>query len=214
MSTDASLSGQNNQLNVTQQCEYMLKLAQDAHNRFHQRRGYEWKICFAVWTSLGAASGLAIQSEKWNPPLWLAIAVAFIAFFIVLVFVFSFSLWVHGAHARDKRVRDHWYQRLEELGGLSPAGKGLVLKTSGHYIDRWLTRVFNKNYSPVNWRERLARSCIPEDNWEHWKDILHPLNLGQILMTFLLALLLASAVYSKHGRTDPPTHPTEAQVPG
>ncbi len=211
MSTDANLSGQNNQLNVTQQCDYMLKLAQDAHNRFDQRRSYEWKICFAVWTSLGTASGLALRSEKWNPPLWFVFVTMIISLFIFLVFVFSFSLWVHGAHARDKRIRDYWYQCLEELGRLSLPGKSGVPESPGHYIERRLTRMYAENYSPVGWFERLVRSCIPARSWELWRDILHPLNLGQISMTFLFALLLASAVYSKYEPVAPPAPSPEAQ---
>lgn len=108
--------------NEKEAADYIHRMAKDAQQRFEERRQYEWRICFGVWASLGAAAGLVISAKDWAPGIVEVILAVAIGLGLFVVFCLFFSGWVHAAHAYDKAVRDHWLTELEKVVGVpSPA---------------------------------------------------------------------------------------------
>ncbi len=189
------------QLTLQQQCEFMLKLAEHAHDRFHQRRDYEWKICFAIWTSLGTAAGLIISST-WKSNTFEIVGAACSVGLLLFAFVGCFSCWVHGAHGMDKRVREYWYRRLCDAGKLPPNADEEIPRSPGNYMEKRLTRALSKEPEERNLAERLVCCFVSRENYEFRRDFLHPLNIGQILVTVAFAGVFMGAVISKYGGSD------------
>jgi hypothetical protein len=89
-----------------QKRDVYLRLADRAQHRFDQRREYEWKVNFGLWTAIGLALGFLLSADapidskmKWAATILLAI--------IVLVY----GYWISMLHVRARRDRDtsiHW----------------------------------------------------------------------------------------------------------
>lgn len=162
-----------NKIDLSAKIEILHKLATDAQQRFQERREYEWKICFGIWTSLAAATGLVLNSS-WKPgqvEFWGAVGIATT---LCLTFIFFFSLWIHNAHAYDKDVRNHWQNQINEL----------VLR-------------FEASSCPqprAAWTQRIIGKVLPDAEKCPW---LHPISIGQVLVTIAFSTMFVGAVWSK-----------------
>ncbi len=89
--------------------EALLVLGEASFHGFDERRKYEWKVNFVLWTALGVVAGLQYRGElKLTFGSAAGIAVIILMSAIGLVYTF---VWAPGLFKRNQRdvSHAHWY---------------------------------------------------------------------------------------------------------
>lgn len=82
----------------------------DSITRFDQRRVYEWRMCFAIWTAF-AAFAVGVLSGKPKVDWWISGGVAAIGFCFCLLHLYF--LW--HLHRRNNNDRLRAYEYAKEM---------------------------------------------------------------------------------------------------
>jgi hypothetical protein len=113
----------------------LLRLADASWRAFDRRSSYEWKVCFALWSSLSLFSGLMLKGDvhvaRWpNVERALIICLA-IAIWVDYVFVWTRALYKRNQ--QDKFRADLNWMRVEEEIGIRDSQRKLYPPD-----DKWL----------------------------------------------------------------------------
>ncbi len=119
------------------------KLAGAAWEQFKNRRSYEWKMAFGVWTAYGAATGLLFRLDQ-SLPWWAALAATGIGAYPVYLFREVWMRYIKGAHGEDAGVQEFWEKELADLVGRTPPQRRQLTEPwhEAHVLQRGVTLAF------------------------------------------------------------------------
>lgn len=100
--------------------EFLMKLAEVAWRDYSERRSIEWKVNFALWTSLGAFSGFVFQQKVAVESLY-ALAASIIIICVVAVYIFVWKAEIQRRNRLDlDAAQKYWIECDKEIGIDSP----------------------------------------------------------------------------------------------
>jgi hypothetical protein len=151
---------------------------QAAWERFKNRREYEWKISYGIWTACGIASGFLLSSSAALSSLWQVVALTFAAIFVVVVYAFKWMPYVQQAHHLDQNFMV-WCEEQ-------------ALASIGVSIPEDLTPPHHFQLPPS-----------PNTLHDRFRVIGHRAAISQILTTLLFAIIFILALWSRYGPPKP-----------
>ena len=168
------------------------KLAERAWNRFESHRRVEWRICFGVWTALGAGVIAVLTSGSWAPGL-VDILVAAVVGAVILAACCCWWLPRLGESlSRDNWNSYYWETHLfrELVDKPSGISKALpeVLQPPKYDGDTWPS-AFDDDPNMVGGKAH----GVPRELPKKW----HTVQWLQFGITWLFCVLLVAVMLSK-----------------
>jgi hypothetical protein len=98
--------------------EIFHRLAVAAWTRFANRRDYEWRMAFGIWTAYGVATGFLLNAAHPSLSSFIAVLATVIGLVPPYLFERKWIPWLNDAHRTDQNVERFWEHQLETLAGV------------------------------------------------------------------------------------------------
>lgn len=171
--------------------EWHERLGKSAWERFENRRAYEWKIFFGVWTALGSAAGFSLGSEG-GLSVWGSVLVSGVTLLIVCAVLGPWLRWLQQGNYRDSLTSYYWTSAVEwQMEDHLPRD----LRPSPTKKIRWL-----RYQGP---QAENAEISVHIPGW--WECLTRPAVFGQVTITLALAVLFLAVIWGKTG-SNPAKH--------
>lgn len=129
-------------MEVKDKIEMLFKLAEQKWNEYNERRSYEWKINFSLWSGIGIITAFCINEINFSKDyIWLLIGVYVIVFIVYVIFRKGLS----NSCANDQIERFKYINKIHELLDINESRKPHQWKFLGlnwsHFTQIFITLI-------------------------------------------------------------------------